>query len=144
MTETVGKLNFDFNHVETIILKKERKENSSKLASIKTNSPPPVRLRTQRKRRKPRVLFTQEQVLHLEEYFQQQKYVSNAERDELARKLKLTPTQIKIWFQNRRYKCKRIEADEHLQQIINAQLSLPNNTLIEKLFFQQSQLLKRN
>nr|CAD2202000.1 unnamed protein product [Meloidogyne enterolobii] len=141
--ETFKKLNF--NHVETIILKEERKKDFSKLASIKTNSPPPlpVRLRSQRNRRKPRVLFTQEQVLHLEEYFGQQKYISNAERDELACKLKLTPTQIKIWFQNRRYKCKRVEADEHLQQIINTQLSTNNqNKIIEELFFQQ--FLKRN
>uniref|UniRef100_A0A915NW58 Homeobox domain-containing protein n=1 Tax=Meloidogyne floridensis TaxID=298350 RepID=A0A915NW58_9BILA len=143
MVETLIKLNF--NHVETIILKEERKKDFSKLASIKTNSPPPlpVRLRSQRKRRKPRVLFTQEQVLHLEEYFGQQKYISNAERDELASKLKLTPTQIKIWFQNRRYKCKRVEADEHLQQIINTQLSTNNqDKIIEELFFQQ--FLKRN
>uniref|UniRef100_A0A914MDY0 Homeobox domain-containing protein n=1 Tax=Meloidogyne incognita TaxID=6306 RepID=A0A914MDY0_MELIC len=143
MVETLNKLNF--NHVETIILKEERKKDFSKLASIKTNSPPPlpVRLRSQRNRRKPRVLFTQEQVLHLEEYFGQQKYISNAERDELACKLKLTPTQIKIWFQNRRYKCKRVEADEHLQQIINTQLSTNNqDKIIEELFLQQ--FLKRN
>uniref|UniRef100_A0A914NW89 Homeobox domain-containing protein n=1 Tax=Meloidogyne incognita TaxID=6306 RepID=A0A914NW89_MELIC len=143
MVETFSKLNF--NYVETIILKEERKKDFSKLASIKTNSPSllPVRLRSQRKRRKPRVLFTQEQVLHLEEYFGQQKYISNAERDELASKLKLTPTQIKIWFQNRRYKCKRVEADEHLQQIINTQLSTNNqDKIIEELFFQQ--FLKRN
>uniref|UniRef100_A0A915MLM7 Homeobox domain-containing protein n=1 Tax=Meloidogyne javanica TaxID=6303 RepID=A0A915MLM7_MELJA len=142
MVETFSKLNF--NHVETIILKEERKKDFSKVASIKTNSPSllPVRLRSQRKRRKPRVLFTQEQVLHLEEYFGQQKYISNAERDELASKLKLTPTQIKIWFQNRRYKCKRVEADEHLQQIINTQFSTNNqNKIIEELFFQQ--FLKR-
>jgi len=64
MVETFSKLNF--NHVETIILKEERKKDFSKLASIKTNSPPPlpVRLRSQRKRRKPRVLFTQEQVCY--------------------------------------------------------------------------------
>ncbi|CAK5078743.1 unnamed protein product [Meloidogyne enterolobii] len=135
MVETFSKLNF--KHIETIILKEERKkDSSSKLASIKINSPPPlpVRLRSQRKRRKPRVLFTQEQVLHLEEYFGQQKYISNSERDELACKLKLTPTQIK---------CKRVEADEHLQQIINTQFSTNNqNKIFEELFFQQ--FLKRN
>ena len=55
-------LNFNVSHIETIILKEEIKEDLAKLASIKINSPPPVHLRTQRKRRKPRVLFTQEQV----------------------------------------------------------------------------------
>uniref|UniRef100_A0A673N2G5 Homeobox protein Nkx-2.5 n=1 Tax=Sinocyclocheilus rhinocerous TaxID=307959 RepID=A0A673N2G5_9TELE len=62
----------------------------------------------QRKRRKPRVLFSQAQVYELERLFKQQKYLSAPERDHLASVLKLTSTQVKIWFQNRRYKCKRL------------------------------------
>ncbi|NWT32872.1 NKX26 protein, partial [Cardinalis cardinalis] len=61
----------------------------------------------QRRRRRPRVLFSQAQVLELERRFQRQKYLSGPEREQLARLLQLSPTQVKIWFQNRRYKSKR-------------------------------------
>ncbi|GMT35511.1 hypothetical protein PFISCL1PPCAC_26808, partial [Pristionchus fissidentatus] len=74
-----------------------------------------INLRTQHNRRKPRVLFTHEQVAELEELFSRQRYVSAAEREELATRLTLTPTQVKIWFQNRRYKKKRLEQDRTLQ-----------------------------
>ncbi|KAM6954440.1 NK2 transcription factor related 7 [Aplochiton taeniatus] len=70
---------------------------------------------TQRVRRKPRVLFSQTQVFELERRFKQQRYLSAPERDHLANILKLTSTQVKIWFQNRRYKCKRQRQDKSLE-----------------------------
>ncbi|XP_019359692.1 PREDICTED: homeobox protein Nkx-2.6 [Gavialis gangeticus] len=69
----------------------------------------------QRQRRKPRVLFSQAQVFELERRFKQQKYLSAPEREHLASMLKLTSTQVKIWFQNRRYKCKRQRQDKSLE-----------------------------
>ncbi|NWR76756.1 NKX26 protein, partial [Centropus unirufus] len=69
----------------------------------------------QRQRRKPRVLFSQAQVFELEQRFKQQKYLSAPEREHLASALKLTSTQVKIWFQNRRYKCKRQRQDKSLE-----------------------------
>uniref|UniRef100_A0A3Q2QYW0 NK2 homeobox 3 n=1 Tax=Fundulus heteroclitus TaxID=8078 RepID=A0A3Q2QYW0_FUNHE len=68
-----------------------------------------------RLRRKPRVLFSQSQVSELERRFRQQRYLSAPEREHLARTLKLTSTQVKIWFQNRRYKCKRQRQDRSLE-----------------------------
>ncbi|GAB1297449.1 Homeobox protein Nkx-2.8 [Apodemus speciosus] len=59
------------------------------------------------KRRKRRVLFTKAQTLELERRFRQQRYLSAPEREQLAGLLRLTPTQVKIWFQNHRYKLKR-------------------------------------
>ncbi|CAK6950172.1 NK2 transcription factor related 7 [Scomber scombrus] len=68
-----------------------------------------------RLRRKPRVLFSQSQVSELERRFRQQRYLSGPEREQLAHILKLTSTQVKIWFQNRRYKCKRQRQDKSLE-----------------------------
>uniref|UniRef100_F7G687 Homeobox domain-containing protein n=1 Tax=Monodelphis domestica TaxID=13616 RepID=F7G687_MONDO len=68
-----------------------------------------------RPRRKPRVLFSQVQVFELERRFRQQRYLSAPEREHLARALQLTSTQVKIWFQNRRYKCKRQRQDASLE-----------------------------
>lgn len=72
-------------------------------------------LMKQRQRRKPRVLFSQAQVYELERRFKQQRYLSAPEREGLANMLKLTSTQVKIWFQNRRYKCKRQRQDKSLE-----------------------------
>uniref|UniRef100_A0A1I7ZI91 Homeobox domain-containing protein n=1 Tax=Steinernema glaseri TaxID=37863 RepID=A0A1I7ZI91_9BILA len=90
-----------------------------------------INLRSHQNRRKPRVLFSNSQVMELEEKFKKQRYVSASERDKLASDLGLTPTQVKIWFQNRRYKCKRLDQDRTLQltaqfpfapQLFNSQL----------------------
>ncbi|KAI5131570.1 Homeobox Protein Nkx-2.8 [Manis pentadactyla] len=62
------------------------------------------------KRKKRRVLFSKAQTLELERRFRQQRYLSAPEREQLARLLRLTPTQVKIWFQNHRYKLKRARA----------------------------------
>uniref|UniRef100_H3CJW9 NK2 homeobox 3 n=2 Tax=Tetraodon nigroviridis TaxID=99883 RepID=H3CJW9_TETNG len=72
-------------------------------------------MKQQRSRRKPRVLFSQAQVFELERRFKQQRYLSAPEREHLASALKLTSTQVKIWFQNRRYKCKRQRQDKTLE-----------------------------
>ena len=52
------------------------------------------------KKRKRRVLFTKAQTYELERRFRQQRYLSAPEREQLARIINLTPTQVKIWFQN--------------------------------------------
>ncbi|KAJ1102789.1 hypothetical protein NDU88_000231 [Pleurodeles waltl] len=62
-------------------------------------------------RKKRRVLFSRTQTQELERRFRQQRYLSAPERDHLARLLHLTPTQVKIWFQNHRYKMKRARGE---------------------------------
>uniref|UniRef100_A0AAY4AT99 Homeobox domain-containing protein n=1 Tax=Denticeps clupeoides TaxID=299321 RepID=A0AAY4AT99_9TELE len=59
------------------------------------------------KHKRSRAAFTHLQVLELEKKFSRQKYLSAPERAHLAAALRLTETQVKIWFQNRRYKTKR-------------------------------------
>ncbi|XP_054919848.2 homeobox protein Nkx-3.2-like [Dermacentor andersoni] len=59
------------------------------------------------KKKRCRAAFSHAQVYELERCFSVQRYLTGAERADLAQALKLTETQVKIWFQNRRYKTKR-------------------------------------
>ncbi|XP_040905067.1 NK3 homeobox 3 [Toxotes jaculatrix] len=58
-------------------------------------------------KKRSRAAFSHSQVYELERRFSAQRYLSGPERADLAVALKLTETQVKIWFQNRRYKTKR-------------------------------------
>ncbi|XP_068749236.1 homeobox protein pnx-like [Montipora capricornis] len=58
-------------------------------------------------KKRKRTAFTGSQVKELEGEFRRSKYLTISRRTELSKSLKLTETQIKIWFQNRRTKWKR-------------------------------------
>uniref|UniRef100_A0AC35UHM1 Homeobox domain-containing protein n=1 Tax=Rhabditophanes sp. KR3021 TaxID=114890 RepID=A0AC35UHM1_9BILA len=68
-------------------------------------------------RRKRRVLFTQQQVFELERTFKAQKYLTAPDREKLANQINLSATQVKIWFQNHRYKQKRSEKYKELSMV---------------------------
>ncbi|KAL3112768.1 hypothetical protein niasHT_019742 [Heterodera trifolii] len=66
------------------------------------------------KKKKTRTVFSRNQVSLLEQTFVANKYLSAQQRTDLAHSLKLTETQVKIWFQNRRNKWKRMGQDDQM------------------------------
>ncbi|XP_054709289.1 homeobox protein ceh-1-like [Uloborus diversus] len=72
------------------------KKKKSSADSSKTGKP-----------RRARTAFTYEQLVALENKFKTTRYLSVCERLNLALSLRLTETQVKIWFQNRRTKWKK-------------------------------------
>lgn len=59
--------------------------------------------KTGRKPRRRRTAFTHAQLAYLERKFRCQKYLSVADRSDVADTLNLSETQVKTWYQNRRW-----------------------------------------
>ncbi len=57
--------------------------------------------------KRPRTAFTSEQLARLKNEFNENRYLNEKRRQELANELQLHENQIKIWFQNKRAKIKK-------------------------------------
>eukprot|EP00106_Octopus_bimaculoides_P000060 XP_014767502.1 PREDICTED: homeobox protein BarH-like 1 [Octopus bimaculoides] len=74
---------------------------------VRTRSPSADCLTKPKKCRRSRTVFTELQLMGLENKFETQKYLSTPDRIELAESLGLTQIQVKTWYQNRRMKWKK-------------------------------------
>ncbi|XP_014389686.1 PREDICTED: homeobox protein BarH-like 1 [Myotis brandtii] len=76
-----------------------------------------------KKGRRSRTVFTELQLMGLEKRFEKQKYLSTPDRIDLAESLGLSQLQVKTWYQNRRMKWKKIEADDLLLESEDLEVS---------------------
>ncbi|CAL1268538.1 unnamed protein product [Larinioides sclopetarius] len=85
-----------------------------------------------KKKRKSRTAFTNHQIFELEKRFLYQKYLSPADRDEIAQSLGLTNAQVITWFQNRRAKLKR-DMEELKKDVEHSKVTNSSKHIIENI-----------
>ncbi|KAG5324274.1 NOT2 protein, partial [Pseudoatta argentina] len=71
-----------------------------------------------------RTIFTAEQLERLEGEFARQQYMVGPERLYLAHALRLTEAQVKVWFQNRRIKWRKLHHEQQSQRVHEFQRTL--------------------
>lgn len=66
--------------------------------------------------KRKRTMFTTEQVQALEDIFKTKQYISREERQVIVNNLQLQDKAVKLWFQNRRLKAKRVQNQDSEEQ----------------------------
>ncbi|XP_045190970.2 homeobox protein Hox-A1a-like [Mercenaria mercenaria] len=79
-----------------------------------------------RKPKRVRTAFSPTQLLRLEHAFEKNHYVVGQERKDLSASLNLSETQVKVWFQNRRTKHKRMQAEDEMTSSLSHRY-IPND-----------------
>ena len=95
-------MNLSMDMDKLLQLRKEYLEEVVRRDLSKHPKSPDTDIDDTRRQRKARTAFSDSQLQLLETTFEQHKYLSVEERGNLAKKLGLSDTQVKTWFQNRR------------------------------------------
>uniref|UniRef100_A0A0N5A5E5 Homeobox domain-containing protein n=1 Tax=Parastrongyloides trichosuri TaxID=131310 RepID=A0A0N5A5E5_PARTI len=93
---------------------------------------PGLFLQPLKKTKRIRTAFSPSQLIHLEKAFESNHYVIGNERKQLASRLSLTETQVKVWFQNRRTKHKRSKHSEDYKSGDNSPINCIDDCDIEE------------